>query len=98
MTRMAYRSSGDQPPKSRIAPGPAEQHLVRDPDHPALEDVAAPFGVAVPEERRHPLVGSQAQHLHARGELLGARLSTGPPTVPVDDLSWFDDPVDDTAG
>jgi hypothetical protein len=43
---------------------------VRHPDHPALEDVAATIGIALAEERCHPLVRCQAQDPMGRRQLL----------------------------
>ena len=52
--------------------GSANEHFVGHPNHPALKDVAATISVALTEERRHPLVGCQAQDPVGRGQLLRA--------------------------
>ncbi|WP_346385056.1 hypothetical protein [Nocardioides sp.] len=39
----------------------ADEDLVGDPDHAAFKDVPSTVGVAVPEQRGHPLVRSQAK-------------------------------------
>ena len=56
---------------------------MRDPDHSALEDVAATIGVALTKERCHPLIWCQAQDPMGRRQLLRRVVfpTPGSPTV-----------------